>query len=488
MLPLNRVNIPALYQAALDKQRAGNLDGAEAAYRDLARLAPKQAEVPYRLAQIARARGRPQDGIADLERALALKPQEKALWLYARDHYESAGMTDKVLDAFDKLSDLEPGQIKPKADKALFLQSVGDFDGAARMFRKLIKQHPYEGELYRVFLGGTKLPAGDPLIGQMVKALKHPRMTDLGKMHLGYALAKTMEDTGQTDKVFGYLRLANGLQKKLFPPDLAAREAERRAVLAAQAGGLTPRTLPGGTPTPIFVTGMPRSGTTLVEQIIGAHSRVQAGGEIGHALKLAYKAFGAGAAMKPLAGIADAALARFAADYRTALRIETTQDAEFVTDKSMLSELVFGLVRTALPDAKIVIVHRDPRDIALSIYKNHFREGTHRYANDLADIATAIRAFQASVTFWKDHMPGALYEVQYEDLVADPEPQARALLQAVGLPWEDGCLEFHKGGGVVKTLSLAQVRQPIHAGRKEAWRRYEADLKPFAEAWEASAP
>ncbi|MGY9049253.1 MAG: sulfotransferase family protein, partial [Rhodobacterales bacterium] len=311
----------------------------------------------------------------------------------------------------------------------------------------------------------------------------NPRASDNARMHLSYALAKATEDQGTIDKVFAHLHRANALQRKLAPFDRIARIAENAAYLSAQDGAdLSPL----GDPQPlrpVFVTGMPRSGTTLVEQIIAAHSSATAGGELAHALKLAVAAFGTRDGLAPLGSIPDVQITKYAQDYTDLARRDTGATSGLVTDKSIQNHPINGLLHRALSGARFVIVHRDPRDIAVSIYKNHFKTGAHRYANDLSDIAFTIRTFRANVAFWKSRLPGVIHEIRYEDLVADPEPQTRALIAAVGLDWEDGCLTFHKAGGSVKTLSLHQVRQPIYRGSAQAWRKYETELAPFIEAW-----
>ncbi|MEC3859911.1 sulfotransferase [Mesobacterium sp. TK19101] len=485
MLGVTRAQVPKLYQQGLGLVAKGDHEAAEQVFRSLLVVAPEVAEIHYQLARIAKSGGDAPAAIAHLEQALALKPKETALWELAAEIHGLAGDTDRAVAAFDAMIKLAPAALKPKVEKAHFLQTAGDFETSERLFRRLLKQNPYEGELYRLFLASKKVTPSDPLVAAMVKALKHPRMSEAGKMHLNFAMAKVMEDNGEPAKAFAFLDRANALQQKSFPRDAEASERERVGVLAAQAHGLDRQIEARGTPTPIFVTGMPRSGTTLVERIIASHSLVEAGGETGHAMKLAYQNFGVGEKIRQLRDIPDDALARYAAQYRRSLRGVTHKDALYVTDKSIRSEYVFGFVHAALPDARVIVVHRDPRDIALSIYKNYFKDGTHRYANDLRDIAETIHAFHQSVALWKDRLPGMIHEVQYEDLVTDPEPQARALIAAAGLDWEDACLEFHKVKGTVKTLSFQQVRQPIHKGRAEAWRKCETELKPFTDAWEA---
>ena len=143
-----------------------------------------------------------------------------------------------------------------------------------------------------------------------------------------------------------------------------------------------------------------------------------------------------------------------------------------------------GLLKHAIPSARFIVVRRDPRDLLYSIYKNLFSEDTHRYAYDMEDLAAYYATFLKILDFWRDRVPGGFHEVHYEDLVADPEVQTRALVAAAGLDWEDGCLDFHKAKGPVKTLSVQQVRQPIYRSSAQAWRHYEAELAPLVAALE----
>ncbi len=459
----------------------------EAARKDLERLVladPGQAEAQFLLSRLAYDAAETEACLKHLDAALSAAPGNATLWFAAAQRYEALGRAEDALAAYDRAAALTPKDLKAKVERARFLQVLGRFDEAETAFRKLLRRNPEDPELYRVFLGAKQLRKGDPLIRQMLQLWKHPRLNDTGRMHLGFALAKGMEEIGETGKVFGFLARANAAQRKAAPYDRTAREAEWQATLAAQD---LPDYATSGDPMslrPVFITGMPRSGTTLTEQIIARHSAVSAGGELGHALKQAVALFGQGQDMTPLADIPAGALSDWAQRYQRLAHRDTGRESGVVTDKSIQSHMILGLIRHGMPGAKIVVVHRDPRDIALSIYKNHFRLGTHRYANDLADIADEIRRFRRSIAHWRARLPqGTLLEMRYEDLVGDPESNARRLVAHAGLDWEDACLTSHKAEGAVQTLSLAQVRKPIHTGRREAWRKFEAELQPFIEAW-----
>ena len=477
------LSIKATYDKALALARDGDLAQAASLLDGLALKAPTLPEIHYQRARLAARLGDPQKRQTAIDTAHRLKPDEPAILTEAIAAHTALGHHETVLALYDEQIAHTPKAVKPQADKALYLQRAGQFDASEKLFRKLLKKHPNDAELYRMFAATIRFKPNDPLIGAMRRLANHPKLSPQGRMHINYALGKAMEDTKQTDKVFAHLHRANAAQAALWPDEPQAREAEWQAVVAAQAG-LTPMPdSPGTQPGLIFVTGLPRSGTTLVEQIIASHSQVHAGGEIATALRTAYTSFGAGTEMAKLAQQPNDALTAFATTLDAQNRAHADAAKPWLTDKSIMAFLIYGLLHATLPNARFIVVHRDPRDIALSIYKNHFTGGTHRYANDLAAIADVIKTFRRIIAHWRDTLPDRLTEIRYEELVADPEAQSRRLIAAAGLNWEDQCLNFHEKGGTVKTLSLHQVRQPIYQSSSAAWRRYETELQPFIDAW-----
>ncbi|PRY80717.1 tetratricopeptide repeat-containing sulfotransferase family protein [Marivita geojedonensis] len=481
-------NNPALaikttYDKALALARDGNDLQAAALLDGLLLQAPNLPEIHYQRARIAARLGDQDKRLSAIDRAVALRPSEQAILTEAIAAHSAAGNHETVLSLYDKQIALDPKAIKPQAEKALYLQTAGQFDESEKLLRKLQKKHPYDAELYRMLATTIRIKPNDPMIGAMRRLANHPRLSATGRMHINFALAKAMEDTKNTSKVFPHLRLANKAQADLWPDDPEVRKAERDGVLKAQDGLRPLQDAKGTDPALIFVTGLPRSGTTLVEQIIASHSRVHAGGEMATALRCAYASFGTGADMRPLAEEPSEHFKAFIGLLGRANVPFVDQTKPCLTDKSIMAFMIYGLLHATLPNARFIVVHRDPRDIALSIYKNHFKGGTHRYANDLATIAEVIKAFRQVISHWRDTLPDRFAEVRYEDLVSDPELQSRRVIEAAGLEWEDECLNFHEKGGTVKTLSLHQVRQPIYKSSTAAWRRYETEMQPFIDAW-----
>lgn len=475
--------IKADYQQALRLAQAGKIHDAATLLDALSLRLPTAPEFPYKRAQLAAQTGDIDTWCRAIDKAYALRPTEPAILDEAIKAHRTKGASARVLELMDARIALSPTAIAPAADKALYLQQIGQFDASEKVFRKLLKKHPTDAELYRMFAATIRFKPNDPLIGAMRRLAKHPQLSPQGKMHVNFALAKAMEDTKQTEKVFPHLRRANSAQAAIWPDDATARAKEWHAVVDAQTGLKPLPDSPGTTPGLIFVTGLPRSGTTLVEQIIASHSRVQAGGELATALRTAYACFGTSPNVANLAQQPTKALQDFASRLEAQNRIHSDPGKPRLTDKSIMAFLIYGLLHATLPDARFIVVHRDPRDMALSIYKNYFNGGTHRYANDLATIADTIKSFRRIIAHWRTVLPDRLTEIRYEDLVSDPEAQSRKLIAAAGLDWEDQCLSFHDSVGQVKTLSLHQVRQPIYQSSAAAWRRYEAELQPFFDAW-----
>jgi tetratricopeptide (TPR) repeat protein len=395
------------------------------------------------------------------------------------------GRADDALATVNRALTLSPDHVVATGRKAMILQALGRFDEASPLFLKAMDADPSNGIYFRSYITSTKSAPGDPVVERMIGLIDQPGINPRSEMNFGFAIAKGLEDQKDHTRAFTYLRRANDIVSRLTPYDHAAWLAEVARLQAAFRGHdwAGHRVADTSDAAPIFVTGMPRSGTTLIEQIISSHSRVTGGDEMDFLPKLATGCLfndPLSAKARRIAAIPDAEIAALGHAYQAQVAARFP-GADVVSDKSITSYMYLGLVKLALPNARFIIVRRDPRDNLLSIYKNRFPEGAHLYAYDLRALAHHYATFVDMIEFWRAEMPGWFTEVQYENLVANAEDESRRLIAACGLEWEEACLNFHTNERQVRTLSVYQVRQPISGGSVKAWQRYEKELAPMIE-------
>ncbi|KGB81235.1 hypothetical protein JT55_14455 [Rhodovulum sp. NI22] len=474
----------ALLNLGIALSQKGESKGAADALRRAAAARPDLIEAHVHLGlELGRLRDH-EGAIAAFRAAIAQGDSRAATRISLAQALSSAGQEEAALETFDAAIAAAPDMARAYGAKALLLQTLGRFDEAEQLFRKAIALEPENGENYRMFIASHKVQPGDPLIAEMQARFDDPGLSDESRMNLGFALAKALEDTKQFGRVFAYLNPANALMRKRFPYDIKERRAEIDGLKAAFAGtDFQARKIAGTTDfAPIFVTGMPRSGTTLVEQILASHSSVGGAGEVGYVARQVSSAMvREGGGYRPFSELSDDVIRDIGLGTEARLRA-LCPGKERITDKSIQTYMVTGAVRLALPKARMVLVRRDPRDTLVSIYKNLFPEGTHRYGYDLRDLGLYYRMFEEMVDFWREKLPGGFYEIEYEALIANPEEESRKLIAACDLEWEDQCLNFHQNKRRVSTLSVYQVRQPIYRSSAKAWEHYEDDLGALFEA------
>lgn len=399
-----------------------------------------------------------------------------ALNLLARC-FSAAGQHGKALATYDRLIKLAPRAPGPLADKAHLLQLLGEMASAEVALRKAIALQPLNGSLLRMLSVGSRLSADDPAVTRIRAAWDQGKLPAEEKIHAGYALFKAFGRDG-----FSYLEEANRLQQRKAPWSEAERRKEFAALQAAMLGMPWPDAGPGAPGRlPIFVTGMPRSGTTLVEQILSCHPDVASTGETGLPLRAAYSILARDGAFRPIRDFSSVDLALIGQRYIEGIDHFHAPGAGF-TDKSIQTYMVMGLLHHILPQARTIVVRRDPRDIGWSIYRNHFADGTHGYASGQVEIARMQALMEEMMEFWRQLRPEAFIEVRYEDLVQNPEPEIRRMLDYCGLDWDPACLSPEKNTAMVRTLSAEQVRAPISPKSVGGWRAYADELAPLIDA------
>jgi Sulfotransferase family len=301
-------------------------------------------------------------------------------------------------------------------------------------------------------------------------------------VQIRYALAKEYEDLGEYGRSFAQLSQGAALRRRHMEYNVATDVSTVQWIIdafaaapAAEAAGCAPDA-------PIFIVGLPRSGTTLVDRILGSHSKVTSAGELNAMALAIVDAVGRTSNVRLArpdfitrsAHLDFAALGR---DYLRRATVSSRRPGRF-TDKMPLNHLYCGLIRRALPNARIIHVTRDAMASGYAMYKTLFKDG-YPYSYDLRDIGHYFVAYRRLMGFWESESPGSILHLRYEDLVSNQLQQTQRLLAFCSLEWEEACLNFHENASATTTASAAQVRQPIYTSSVVQWRHYESQLQPL---------
>lgn len=417
--------------------------------------------------------------------ALAVAPENPRahnnLGIALRDLDESDGAEACFMQALT----LDPNSAEALHNLGTLRADQGRFDEARTLYARAIEAQPRMTEAYVSHAAITRLEADAPELRELHKiALNLEAKPSARGASVHYALGKAHDDLGEHDRAFGHYLEGAHHKRATLRYDAAAQRRFFADMAAVFSADFVNRHAGAGVDTnqPVFIVGMPRSGTTLVEQILASHPQVHGAGE----LRLLRNAVqerlpsGAGEAEIP-AAIAHMQAEDFAAigdSYATELA-RRAPGATRITDKMPPNLMLVGLIHLALPEARIIHCQRDPLDTCVSCFSKLFGHG-HHFSYDLAELGEFHHLYQVLMRHWERVLPsGRMLKVRYEDVVADTETQARRLIAHCGLEWDDSCLRFHENERPVKTASLYQVRQPIYAGSVGRWRRYEQHLGPL---------
>ncbi len=386
---------------------------------------------------------------------------------------------------------LDPGNTTFWYNLAISVQAAGDLDKAEKLFLKVIELDPDNAKAYTNLSRIRKQTPDRNHIAQIERLLTQGKPDRETAMHLSYALAKEYEDIEDFPMSFAFLKAGADIKRQ----DLGySIERELRFVddlIACFPPGCFDDYRFGHlSQEPIFIVGMPRSGTTLTEQILASHSDVFAAGELrDFGMNLILQS----GSKKPLEDLGQDGLKRLLGTsgaqvgerYIEKTRPRTGHTRHFI-DKLPRNSHLCGLIHWALPQAKMVLLDRHPVDVCFSNYKVLFKNG-YEYSYSLEEIADYYIAYRRLMDHWKTVIPAeSFYEISYEKLVANQEEESRKLVEFCGLEWQDACLQFYKNKEGVTTASLAQVRQPIYKSAVARWRNYREELQPLIARLEAA--
>lgn len=460
---------------------AGRLDAAAHIYQRAERRAPGDIRPVYSLAVIDIHQRRLPRARRRLEAVTAASPDHLAAQHNLGVVRQQLGDWPGAVTALEAALAAHPAADETRQALALALTVVGRTGEAAGQYRVLAAS---PGARWTALTRLALIDAGaidDAELADMRGAAAEQALDAEVRTGLHFALGEVLERRGLYDEAFAAFATGNRLKRtELTPsaPDAAeAHEAAARFVRELFTPGFIARNEGRGSRSsaPIFVVGFPRSGSTLIEQILASHPQVQGLGETAVLPKLLEERYPSGP--KIAAGrfrdLAERTLA--------AMRERGWDDRSRFVDKTLENYLHLGLIHLLFPRAAIVHAVRDPMDAGLSCFRQLFVSGNETLY-DLADIGAEHRRYQGVMDHWRAVLPGRVIDVRHEDLIADPERESRRLLEATGLEWDESVLRFFQRKGAVRTASAAQVRRPIFKDSVERWRRYESHLAPLKAA------
>ncbi len=433
---------------AVREQQSGNLSNAEERYRNILAREPQNIDALHLLGTL--------------------------LWSRNKSSVEALGLVLRALQ-------LRPDAPVIRHNYASMLTATGHFDEAIRSYRRAIALKPDYAEAYFNLSGFLKFEAEDPLIAEMKALYAKDSLSPADRVHLGFALAKALDDVGEYDEAFTCVEKANSLVSRPF--DLERHEVHVAEIIKTAQRSLLSNRHSFGNPSeaPIFIVGMPRSGTTLCERILAAHPDVYGAGEltmIGNINAQMRERATENAIGTIAAHIPHVPAGEFARAADACLKmIDDRAPAGYkrFTDKMPFNFFHLGLIALLFPNARIVHVRRHLMDTATSCFFQHFQQG-HGFTYRPRSLGDFLRLYEWLMGYWTSNPPLAMHTVEYEQMVREPEAEARRLIAFAGLDWHEACLKPEASSAAIATASRWQARQPVNDSSCGRWKNYERHL------------
>jgi tetratricopeptide (TPR) repeat protein len=459
--------------------RIGRWRDSETLLRRAVELAPGWTAAKANLALVLGRMGRPADAMELLDEIFAAEPDQVGHWNLKAATLGRLGDFDQAIRMYEDVLRKAPKQPRVWLSYGHMLKTVGRQEEGIAAYRKTIAMAPTFGEAWWSLanLKTVKLGAAD--IAVMRQALDSPGLKDEDRFHLDFALGKAMHDAGQADEAFDHYSRANALRLKRQPYRSAeiTRKVDRCIkVFTAQAFAERPTACESADP--IFIVGLPRAGSTLVEQILSSHSLVEGTSELPDIPALARKV---GDYPKRILALGEDERRELGREYLKRTGVQRRTDRPFFIDKLPNNWLFVPFIKLILPNARIIDARRHPLSCCFSNFRQHFARG-QAFTYDLADLGRYYADYVRLMTHVDAVLPGAVHRVAYERLVDDTETEIRKLVEYIGLPFEPACLEFWQTERAVRTPSSEQVRKPIYKAATEEWKAYERHLDPLKKA------
>jgi len=435
-------------------------------------LSPQDAEAHSNLGITLKELGRLDEALASYTQAIALKPD------YAEAHYnlgntlKELGRLDESLASHTQAIALKPDFAEAHSNLGITLQELGRLDEALASYNQAIALKPDYAEAHMMLTSMKKFDAQDEQYSKMQELYFNEDITEEQRCHINFGLAKACEDLGNFEQAFTHYGEGNVLRKKLLNYDInqdvelfkqIKSNYSQIAHISLEPDKLSKNLMP------VFIVGMPRSGTTLVEQIVSSHSQVTGAGELSFAAQ-----FGSEIAT----GITEAnneSLFDFRREYLDKLQ-NVSNGNLIITDKMPQNFRFIGLLAAAFPEAKIIHVKRNPAAVCWANYKRYFVSKRIGYCYALDDVISYHKLYENLMEFWANTLSNRIYKLDYEQLTVNQESETRQLIDYLGLDWDENCLSPQNNTRSVATASNLQVRQKVYQGSSEQWKKYQPFL------------
>ncbi len=480
MSPAPRLH--ATFEGAVRLQSNRRYEEAIQSYAEILRTQPNNKNVHLNLASALMETGRLPEARAHAERAVWLDPGNADAHCNLGAVLRAEGSIDAgkrhcrqalAIDREHSVAWLNLGHLHSLG---------GEFDDALSSFRTVLALNPNCTEAWLRISEIKTFSPSDPDLAALERLASGRRQAGQDAVFLHFALAKALEDCAYFDRAFEHLRIGNEYQNRLIEFDEQKNIELFRAVTRSFSRDTIERLAGRGNPSrvPVFVIGMPRSGTTLIEQILASHPQVYGAGELDNLPLLFRRTFDLrdpSALPAAVAALTTAQIQYLAESYLKSLPAHPGR--ETVVDKMPVNFVVAGLIHVMFPGAKIIHAVRDPIDTCVSCY-SRLLAGSQSFTRDLGELGRQYGRYRELMNHWRSVLPGScILDVQYEDLVSDFEPQVRRLLEFCDLEWDENCRSFYRTERPVSTASVAQVRQPLYKTSVGRWRRFEKHLGPL---------
>jgi tetratricopeptide (TPR) repeat protein len=444
-------NINAKVNLGLAYQEIGSFDQAINQYNQVLKISPNTIEVLNNLGVIYREIDQANESISFYKEALAIDPNHTSSHYNLGFTYQDLGQIDKAIHHYQKALDI--------SDNSWSFHNLSYL---------------------------KKFKPNDPQISKMESLLSDEKLSQLDQIHICLGLARVYDSFDEKNKFFYFLNKGNSLRKKVIDYSFEETKLMHSTIknIFKKKSTLiySPKKNQSFNKRPIFILGMPRSGTSLVEQIISSHKLVYGAGELEKMTRL----------IKPIVknfingdinNISEQTLNFITNDYQDTL-MSFDSDASIITDKLPLNFQYIGFILEALPNAKIIHLKRDARATCWSNFKHFFSSKDNGYSHDLIDLANFYKSYRNLMDFWHEIYPDRIYDLGYESLTLDQESEIRKLLEYCDLDWDQNCLKFYENTRAVRTPSSPQVRKKMYQGSSVAWKKYSSHIQPLISALE----